>query len=455
MRKEAGAISNTARWGPYTNMRAIAETGPEVIVRAEGVYAYDEGGRRYIDGHGGLWLANVGYGRQEIVDAIARQAQELAWFDSFGGFANRPSMALADRLVGLMAPDGMAHVFFSNDGSGAVETALKIARQYWKMKGRANKYKFISRHRAYHGVTFGALSVQGVTANRVMFEPLLPGVIHAPAPYATQCSMHPDSPVCTLACARAIEDAILTQGADTVAAMIMEPVQAAGGVIIPPPTYMAQVAEICRRHEVLLIADEVVCGFGRLGEWFGSRYYGVKPDMMTMAKGLTSGYLPMGATAVSDEVFSAFVSGSAAGPEFRHGNTYSGHPVVAAAALANIDIIERENLPANAAAMGKVLAARLIEARASHPDWVADAGNVGLLGRLQVKDPTGLRTGSALAAEVARGMHDRGVIVRPIEDIISFSPPLTIDEAQVDEMVAAADAALGALTAAAGGVQAG
>lgn len=443
-------MSKTARWAPYTNMRALAESGPEVIVRAEGVYAYDEAGHRYIDGHGGLWLANVGYGRREIIEAIARQAGELAWFDSFGGFANRPSMALADRLVELLAPDGMAHVFFSNDGSEAVETALKIARQYWKMKGRANKHKFITRERAYHGVTFGALSVQGVTANRVMFEPLLPGVVHAPAPYAVRCSMHPDSPVCTFACVRAVEDAIRIQGPETVAALIMEPVQAAGGVIIPPPTYMAQVAEICRRHEVLLIADEVVTGFGRLGSWFGSRHYGVRPDMMTMAKGLTSGYLPMGATAVSDEVFSAFVAQGAAGPEFRHGNTYSGHPVAAAAALANIDIIERENLPANAAAMGKVLKAVLVDVQAHHPEWVVDADSVGLLGRLQVRDAGGSRTGAEFAAAVARGMHDRGVIVRPIEDVVTFSPPLTISEAQVTEMVEAASQTLDALAAAGG-----
>jgi len=440
-------MAKTARWGPYTNMKAVAENGPEVIVRAEGVYAYDEAGRRYIDGHGGLWLVNVGYGRREIVDAIARQAEELAWFDSFGGFANRPSMRLADRLVDLMAPDGMAHVFFGNDGSEAVETALKIARQYWKMRGRANKYKFITRARAYHGVTFGALSVQGVTANRVMFEPLLPGVVHVAAPYATQCSMHPDAPVCTFACVRAVEDAIVTQGPDTVAAMIMEPVQAAGGVIIPPPSYMAQVAEICRRHEVLLIADEVVTGFGRLGDWFGSRHYGVKPDMMTMAKGLTSGYLPMGATAVSEAVFSAFVEGGGSGPEFRHGNTYSGHPVAAAAALANIDIIEREDLPGNARAMGEVLKASLAAVRAHHPYWVVDARAEGLLGRLQLRDPSGRRTGADLTAAVARGMHDRGVIVRPIEDIITYSPPLTINEAQVQEMVAAADDTLTALSA--------
>jgi adenosylmethionine-8-amino-7-oxononanoate aminotransferase len=443
------AMSTTARWGPYTNMRAIAEGGPEVIVRAEGVYAYDEAGRRYIDGHGGLWLANVGYGRREIVDAIARQAAELAWFPSFGGFANRPSMALAERLVALLAPEGMAHVFFSNDGSEAVETALKIARQYWKLRGRATKYKFITRQRAYHGVTFGALSVQGVTANRVMFEPLLPGVVHAPAPFARQCAMHPDSPVCTFACVRAVEEAILTQGPETVAAFIAEPVQAAGGVIIPPPDYLAAVAEVCRRHDVLFIADEVVTGFGRLGDWFGSRHYGVRPDMMTMAKGLTSGYLPMGATAVSDEVFAAFVDGSAgAGPEFRHGNTYSGHPVAAAAALANLDILERENLPANAAAMGTVLKTCLSQVRDRHPQWVADADAEGLLGRLQVRDPSGARTGPQLAADVARGMHERGVIVRPIEDTITFSPPLTIDRAQVEEMVAAAEGALAAVAGA-------
>ncbi len=431
------------RWGPYTNMKQLAETGPKVVTRAEGVYVYDDKGRQYIDGHGGLWLSNVGYGRREIIDAIAQQAEALAWFPSFGGFANEPSMRLADKLVELLAPDGMAHVMFSNDGSEAVETALKIARQYWKIKGRTNKYKFITRRYAYHGVTMGALSVQGVTENRMEFEPLLPGVVHVAAPYAHHCSMHLDSPVCTLACARAVEDAILTQGADTVAAFIAEPIQAAGGVIIPPPDYLRQVREICRRYQVLFIADEVVTGFGRLGSWFGSRHYGIQPDMMTMAKGLTSGYMPMGATAVSDAVFQAFYDWSSGGPEFRHGNTYSGHPIAAAAALANIAILEREDLPGHARSMAPVLKEGLKDIQARHPEWVADANAEGLLGRLELRDAGGKRARGEIGGAMAQHMYELGVIVRPIGDVVTFSPPLSIAEGEIQQMLAVTEEALG------------
>lgn len=431
------------RWGPYTNMRTLAQEGPKIINRAEGVYVYDDQGRQYIDGHGGLWLANVGYGRREIIDAIAQQAESLAWFPSFGGFANEPSLRLADRLVELLRQDNMAHVMFSNDGSEAVETALKIARQYWKVRGKANKYKYITRRYAYHGVTMGALSVQGVTVNRTEFEPLLGGVIHAPAPYANHCSMHPDSSVCTFACARAVEDAIVTQGDDTVAAFIAEPVQAAGGVIVPPADYLRQVRDICRRHDVLFIADEVVTGFGRLGSWFGSRHYGIQPDIMTMAKGITSGYIPLGATAVSDDVFSAFWEASVPGnPEFRHGNTYSGHPVAAAAALANIDILERENLPDHARQMGPILRQALQGVQDRHGEWVMDANAEGLLGRLELKDPTGKKRPGEIGAAMAQHMYDLGVIVRPIGDVVTFSPPLIISEQQIAQMVAVTEEAL-------------
>lgn len=434
-------MESTRRWGPYTNMREMAQAGPKIIERAEGVYVYDTAGRQYIDGHGGLWLANVGYGRREIIDAISHQAEALAWFPSFGGFANTPSMELADRLVALTQPDGMGHVMFSNDGSEAVETALKIARQYWKLRGKPTKFKFITRQHAYHGVTFGALSVQGVTANRIEFEPLLPGVVHVAAPYTHHCSAHPDSSICTYACARAVEVAIQTQGADTVAAFIAEPVQAAGGVIFPPPDYLAQVREICRRYEVLFIADEVVTGFGRLGSWFGSRHYGIQPDMMTMAKGLTSGYLPLGATAVSDEVFSAFLGMAGSRPEFRHGNTYSGHPIAAAAALANLHILERDDLPGHARKMGPVLKEGLQGIKRRHPEWVRDANAEGLLGRLELKDPAG-RPDGALGAAMMRIMYDLGVIVRPLGDIVTFSPPLTISEAQIQKMLAVTEEAL-------------
>jgi adenosylmethionine-8-amino-7-oxononanoate aminotransferase len=435
-------MATLTRWGPYTNMKELSAKGPRIIARAEGVYVYDNQGRQYIDGHGGLWLANVGYGRREIIDAIAQQAEALAWFPSFGGFANEPSLALADRLVDLLRPDGMAHVMFSNDGSEAVETALKIARQYWKVKGQANKYKYITRRLAYHGVTMGALSVQGVTENRREFEPLLPGVIHVPAPYVHHCSMHPDSRTCTYACARAVEDAIVTQGPDTVAAFIAEPVQAAGGVIFPPKDYLAEVREICRRYDVLFIADEVVTGFGRLGSWFGSRHYHIQPDIMTMAKGITSGYIPLGATAVSDAVFQAFWDMPAVGPEFRHGNTYSGHPIAAAAAMANLDILEREQLVEHARRMGPVLHQALTEVQERHADWVIDARAEGLLGRLELKDPRGRLNPGELGQKMAEYMYNLGVIVRPLGDVVTFSPPLVITEAQVMQMVAASEEAL-------------
>jgi adenosylmethionine-8-amino-7-oxononanoate aminotransferase len=435
-------MNRLTRWGPYTNMREVAEEGPKVVTRAEGVYVYDDRGRRYLDAHGGLWLANAGYGRREIIQAIAAQAEALAWFSSFGGFANRPSLELAERLVTLLEPEGMSHVMFSNDGSEAVETALKMARQYWRLRGKGAKYKFITRQHAYHGVTFGALSVQGVTANRVMFEPLLPGIVHAPAPYAQHCLFHPDSPVCTLACARAVEAAIQIQGPDTVAAFIAEPVQAAGGVIIPPPSYLAEVREICRRYDVLFIADEVVTGFGRLGDWFGCRHYGVQPDIMTMAKGITSGYVPLGATAVSEEIFSAFLAASTSGPELRHGNTYSGHPIAAAAALANIDVLDREDLPGHAARLGPVLRRLLGEVQTRHPEWVVDANAEGLLGRLELKDPRPQAMPGALGAEVAAKMYDLGVIVRPLGDVITFSPPLVISESELGQMVAVTEQAL-------------
>ncbi len=430
------------RWGPYTDMRQLAQAGPTIITRGEGVYVYDDQGHEYLDGHGGLWLANVGYGRREIIDAIARQAETLAWFPSFGGFANEPSLALADRLVSLLRPDNMAHVMFSNDGSEAVETALKIARQYWKIKGRGTKYKFITRRHSYHGVTMGALSVQGVTANRTEFEPLLPGVVHVPAPYALHCSIHPDSHVCTLACARAVEEAILTQGADTVAAFIAEPVQAAGGVIFPPPDYLRQVREICRRYDVLFIADEVVTGFGRLGSWSGSRHYGIQPDIMTMAKGLTSGYLPLGATAVSDEVFETFLHRPALGPEFRHGNTYSGHPVAAAAGLANIALIERDGLVEHSRSMGLILRDALEGIQERHAEWVLDASAEGLLGRLELRDPSGRTAAGDIGTAMSKHMYDLGVIVRPLGDVVTFSPPLVITAEQILRMTAITEEAL-------------
>lgn len=438
-------METQTRWGPYTPMKSIIANGPLVIDRAEGVYVWDESGHRYLDAHAGLWLANVGYGRHEILDAMDRQARRLAWFSSFGGFANRPSLDLADRLVGLFRPDGMAHVFFSGSGSEANETALKISRQYWKLNGRPQKIKLIGREHAYHGVTLGALSVAGITPNRQAFEPLLADTRHVAAPYKVRCAFHPDSPICTRACVREVERVIRFEGPDTVAAFIAEPIQAAGGVIIPPPDYLAEIRDICRQYDVLFIADEVVTGFGRLGQWSGSRHYGIQPDIMSFAKGVTSGYFPLGVTAVSEAVMQVFLGASGDGPEFRHGNTYSGHPIGCAAALANLDIMERDHLPEHAANMGRSFKAGLDGLQERYPAVIKEADSVGLLGRIELEDPKGLAKPGDLGKRVAAEMLKADIILRPVNDIITISPPLIITESELTTIMEAFDTVLGSL----------
>ncbi len=431
----------TARWAPFTNMKTLADEPGFVVDHADGVYVWDEEGRRYLDGHAGLWLVNVGYGQESIIRAMQEQTAQLAWFPSFGGTANRPSLELSERLVDILEPDGMASVFFSNDGSEAVETALKMARLYWIAKGQPRKVKFLGRQYGYHGVTFGALSVAGITSNRSLFEPLLPSVAHGPAPYVSHCPYHgPDSP-CSWACVAEMERIIQFEDPSTIAALIAEPVQAAGGVIIPPPGYVEKLRELCRRYGILFIADEVVTAFGRLGTWTGSRYYGIQPDLMTFAKGLTSGYMPLGATAVSADVVNTILTLPGEGPEFRHGNTYSGHPVACAAALANLQLLEDGALFDNATAMGRHLGQRLEGLVAKYPQRLRYPGSIGLLGRVEViarnTEPAG-HTALVIAAE----MRKRGVIIRVAGDILTFSPPLIIQEGEIDALTGALDGVL-------------
>ncbi|WP_020375408.1 aspartate aminotransferase family protein [Sulfobacillus thermosulfidooxidans] len=422
------------RWGPFTNMKSLMATKAFVVDRAEGIYVYDEQGKRYLDAHAGLWLVNVGYGRKEIIQAMTTQAERLAWFPSFGGMANRPSLILAERLVELLRPDGMASIFFSNDGSEAVETALKIARLYWKVRGEPRKTKFIGRQYGYHGVTYGALSVAGITHNRSMFEPFVGDVRHIPAPYISHCSFHDAETGCTYACSNELERVIQFEDPHTIAAFIAEPIQAAGGVIIPPADYLQKVRDICTRYNILFIADEVVTGFGRLGTWSGSRYFAIQPDMMTFAKGLTSGYMPLGATAVSDEILQVVVRAEAEGPEFRHGNTYSGHPVSCAVALENLRIIEEEDLALNATQVGRLLGEGLDALAEEFPYCVKYPGNAGLLGRVEVVSEDHRDNGQAGHA-VAEAMKDHGVIIRPAGNILTFSPPLTITPHEIDILI--------------------
>ncbi len=434
-------------WNPYTQMEVVREDGPLIFERAEGVYVYDTAGKKYLDGHASLWLTNVGFGRQEVVEAAYAQMKKMAFFSSFVGFSNPPAIELAERLRELTAPEGMGKVFYADSGSEAVETALKMVRQYWKNLGRARKYKVIARRGAYHGVTMGALSASGITLNRRMFEPLLPGFRHIGAPncYRNDFGEGLSEEEVSEAAAGALRDAIRFEGADTVAAFIAEPVMGAGGVIIPPESHLRKCREICTENEVLFIADEVITGFGRTGSWFGSRTYGIRPDIMCFAKGLTSGYIPMGATMCTDEIYQAFLGTLGDGKEFRHGNTYSGHPVAAAAALANLEIVEREKLPENAKEVGARLLGRL-RGLEKHP-IVGDVRGVGLLARVELVRDKKTRAPFEKPGEAGRKVQKRllelGVLIRNINDILTLSPPLILTAEQADEIADAFDRAIG------------
>jgi adenosylmethionine-8-amino-7-oxononanoate aminotransferase len=321
--------------------RLASYEGGEVptIVRGEGPYVWDRHGRRYLDGLSGLFTVQVGHGRAELAEAAARQAAELAYFPIWG-YAHPTAVELAERLARL-APGDLNRVFFTTGGSEAVESAWKLARQYFRAVGQPQRSKVVSRAVAYHGTSLGALSITGIPALRGPFEPLVPGARKAANTDRYGCRYCAAAPACTLACADDVEDVIVREGPDTVAAVFAEPVQNSGGCLVPGDGYFARLREICDRHGVLLVSDEVICGFGRLGHTFGAERYGFQPDIITCAKGLTSGYSPLGAMICSDRLAEPFLSGTAS---FTHGFTFAGHPVSCAVALANLDIFDREDL---------------------------------------------------------------------------------------------------------------
>jgi adenosylmethionine-8-amino-7-oxononanoate transaminase len=428
-------------------METVREHGPLIFERAEGVYLYDASGKKYLDGHASLWLVNIGFGRQEVVEAVYAQMKKMAYFSMFLGYSNQPAVELGEKLIELTRPEGMGKVFYSDSGSEAVETALKMVRQYWKNLGKDRKYKFISRRDAYHGVTMGALSATGMTANRRMFEPLLPGFRHIAAPncYRNDFGEGLSEEEVSEAAANALRAAIEFEGPDTVAAFIAEPVQGASGVIIPPETYLRKCSEICKEYDVLFIADEVITGFGRTGTWFGSRTYGFQPDIMCFAKGITSGYIPLGATLCTDEIYQAFLGEPGDGKDFRHGNTYSGHAAAAAAALANIAIIERENLPENTQKVGEHLLNRLRELE-KYP-IVGDVRGVGLIARVElVKDKATKKPfdkPGAVGNRIQKRGEELGLIFRNVVDVLTFSPPLIVTVEQADFIADVIDQAIG------------
>jgi len=437
---------NNARylWHPMAFPKAMQATPPDIIARGEGVWIWDVDGHKMVDGVGGLWSANLGFGRREIRDAIIAQMDELPFYNVFRGITHPRAIELSTRLVKMMEPDGVAAVFFSNGGSDAVESALKISRQYWKVQGQADRTKFISLRQGYHGVHFGGMSVTGNTMFRRPYEPLLPGCFHVDTPW-TYRNPYTDDPVkLGEICATLLEREILFQGPDTVAAFIAEPVQGAGGVIVPPPNYWPLVRQICDKYGVLLIADEVVTGFGRTGAMFGTRLWGVQADIMCLAKGISSGYVPLGATTLGHKVVDAFAAADPGIGTVTHGYTYSAHPIAAAAALATLDILEREDIPGNAAKQG----ARLLAALKPFETKFKTVGEVrgkGLMVCIEMvadkRTKAPMPRTSDLPAKVARAAYRNGAMVRCLGSIMVLSPALVIQEAEVDVLVAALTAA--------------
>ncbi|HXT70559.1 MAG TPA: aspartate aminotransferase family protein [Vicinamibacterales bacterium] len=407
-----------------------------IWVEGHGAIIKDADGREYIDGLSGLWNVNVGHGRRELAEAASAQMSTLAYASSYAGSTNYRAIELAEKLSALTYPSINAF-YFASGGAEATDTSIKTARFYWKATGKPEKVKVISRLRGYHGVTMAAMSATGLPAYWPMFEPRMPGFAHidAPDPYRF---VSPDpAQSIGVAAANQLEAAILRENADTVAAFIAEPVQGAGGVIIPPPDYFARIREICDRYDVLFISDEVITGFGRTGRWFGLEHYGVEPDILQFAKGITSGYVPLGGIGVSDRVRDVLNTVSPA-QRWMHAYTYSGHPTCCAVALRNIRIIEDERLVERVRSIGARFQAALESLRSV--DGVGDVRAQGLMGAVEVVAD---RTSKALhpaAAQVTQrltdALLDRGLYTRVAMDCICLAPPFVVSEDEIDRIVA-------------------
>ena len=408
--------------------------GSRIVTHAEGCYIHDGEGNRILDGMAGLWCVNVGYGRKELADVAYEQMQELPCYNTFFKTVTPPTVLLAQKIAGLTGGK-LQHVFFNASGSEANDTVFRMVRHYWKLKGEPQRKVFISRWNAYHGSTVAGVSLGGMKFMHEQGDLPIPGVEHVRQPYWFGEGFGTDPVQFGKDCARAIEERILAVGPENVAAFIGEPVQGAGGVILPPPGYWQEVEAICRKYGILLVADEVICGFGRTGEWFGHQTYGFTPDLVPMAKGLSSGYLPISAVAVSSDIVEVLKTGG----DFVHGFTYSGHPVAAAVALRNIEIIEREGLVERTRTDTGPYLAKALATLADHP-LVGEARSVGLIGAVEiVAEPgTNKRWGGAEgnAGPIVRDLCiANGLMVRGIRDTIVMCPPLTISHAEIDELV--------------------
>jgi len=441
---------NNARslWHPMAHPADSQANPPTIVTGAQGVRITDIDGHQVVDGVGGLWNVNLGYSCQPVKDAIAAQLDQLPYYSIFRGTSNDMVIQLAEELRTFFEPDGLTRAFFTSGGSDSVETALRLSRQYHKIRGEAGRTKFLSLKKGYHGTHFGGASVNGNANFRSAYEPLLAGCHHIPAPYTYRNPFNETDPEkLAQLCLSALEDEIAFQGAGSIAAFIMEPILGAGGVIVPHASFMPGVREICSRNGILLIADEVITAFGRTGSWTGSRHWGVKPDMSCTAKAITNGYFPFGAVMIAEQVAQVFESDKTGLASIGHGYTYSGHPVGAAAALACLTETLKQNVPENAAARGTQIHQGLLALQTKH-EIIGDVrGGQGLMSALELVSD---RASKAPIDKKSTGIiqeatYRAGAMVRVSGPNIILSPPLVLSESDATILLDALDAGLAAV----------
>lgn len=430
---------------PTTNLALHRTTGPLVLDRAEGIYVWDTNGKRYIEGLAGLWCTGLGYGNQELVEAAREQMSKLSFTHLFGGRSHEPAIALAEKLKELV-PAPASKIFFTSSGSEANDTQIKLAWYYNNARGLPNKKKIISRMKAYHGVTIASASLTGLPIFHTDFDLPIQRVLHTDCPHYWRLGQEGETEEeFATRLAKNLEDLILREGPDTIAAFIAEPVMGAGGVIVPPRTYFEKIQEVLQRYDILMIADEVICGFGRTGNWFGTQTFNINPDSISMAKAITSAYMPLGAITVSEPVYEAMVEESKKLGVFAHGFTYSGHPVSCAVAVKTLEIYERINIVGHVQSVAPVFQARL-KALSDHP-LVGETRGVGLIAGIELvknkatKESFDVRKG--LGPKVVKLAEEEGLICRAVAgDTIALCPPLIIDADGINEMFDALGRAL-------------
>jgi putrescine---pyruvate transaminase len=442
--------ANNARhmWHPMAHPADSLANPPKIITGAEGVRLTDVDGHSLIDAVGGLWNVNLGYSCEPVKQAIRDQLDKLAYYSAFRGTSTGPAIELSHLLHEWFEPDGMVRSFFTSGGSDSIETALRLARQYHKIRGERDRVKFLSLKKGYHGTHFGGASINGNQNFRRNYEPLMPGCFQLPAPYTYRNPFNETDPAkLAQLCAQSLEDEIAFQGADTIAAFVMEPVLGAGGVIPPHESFMPMVRAICERHGILLIADEVITAFGRTGAWSGSRLWNVKPDMMCTAKAITNGYFPFGACLMNEKIVSVFEADKSSFGNIGHGYTYSAHPVGAAAALACIPEMTKHKVNENAAARGHELLKGAQALMAKHT-LIGDVRGKGLMVALEIVADRAKKSPAAkdTMQKIFDGAYAHNVMIRISGNTIILSPPLIISTSDVETVLAAIDAGLTAAT---------